>query len=243
MLGVYLGCFQAEADVRVYVEQNDSKAWIRYHCTSGESVRAFPLDVTVDRGRILGVSDFFRGACTDTAQGYGIFPASFRDHITIEPGAKVIHWTTPDYTPLALVEDDPAGTQPGLGSSGVTLEFGALWNPAEPATRPGPQGTLCALEISEGATVTVSANTSRGGVVAADPDRILALVFEGAFVQPPEVTGLSVSNDLLTITFAGGELETAPSVEGPWTGTGNSAGEHVGAVGNGISMFYRVRGP
>jgi hypothetical protein len=79
--------------------------------------------------------------------------------------------------------------------------------------------------------------------MAADPDMILAPVFESAFVQPPEVTGLSVSDGLLTITFAGGELETAPAVEGPWTGTGNSSGQFIGPAGNGTNMFYRVRSP
>lgn len=242
MLGSALLGLQAKAEVRVFVEEANGLAWIRYECTAGESVRAFPLDVTVDQGRIVGVSDFFRGPGTETARGYGIFPAAFRDHITIGPGTNV-NWATDAYSPLAVVADDPAGTQPGLGSGGVTLEFGALWDPADPATQPASEGILCALEISEGATVSVSANESRGGVVSADPDMILAPVFISAFVQPPQVTGLSVSDGLLTISFTGGELETAPTISGPWSGTGNSSGQYIGGMADGTNSFYRVRSP
>ena len=79
-------------------------------------------------------------------------------------------------------------------------------------------------------------------MVASNPDRILAPEFSKAFVQPPEVTGMSVSNNVLSITFAGGELETAPTVDGPWSRTGNSSGQYAEALGEEGMRFYRVRG-
>lgn len=237
-----LAVIPVRAEVQVYVEQGDGMALLKYRCTAGEVVRAFALDVSVDQGQIVGISDFFRGESTPAAQGYGIFPSAFRDHIKIGPGTN-IDWGVSDYTPVANPADNPTGTLPGLGSSGVTLEFGALWDPSEPAAIPAPEGTLCALRISQSANVSVRASESRGGVVAANPDMYLAPVFSGAYVHPPEITGFSVSNKVLIVTFSGGELETAPAVAGPWSETGNDSGRYVGSAGDSASRFYRVRSP
>src|SRR5579859_3681003 len=112
------------AAVHVNVVDTNGVAWIEYRCDAGEVVRAFALDVSVDRGEIIGVSNFFSGVSTSVAQGYGIFPASFRDHVTVTSGTNA-NWSAPGYSPVAVPADAPAGTLPGLGSSGVTLEFGA----------------------------------------------------------------------------------------------------------------------
>ncbi len=240
VLLVFLLVASSPAEVRVFVQDSNTLAWIRYECTAGEVVRAFALDVSVDRGEIIRISDFFRGPSTAASQGYGIFPASFRDHITVGSGTN-IDWNVSSYAPLAVTADNPGDTLPGLNSSGVTLEFGGLWDPNVLAAIPGATGTLCSLRISKGASVSVAGNASRGGVVAAEPDVILAPIFTGAFVQPPEITGLSLTNGLLTVTFAGGELETATAIAGPWTGTGNASGQYTESVGDGIRKFYRVR--
>jgi len=232
----------ALAEVRVFVEADNGEALIKYECTEGEVVRAFPLDVTVDQGRIIGISDFFRGESTAVGQGYGIFPAAFRDHLSIGPGTN-INWLASGYTPLAVASDDPGDTLPGLGSGGVTLEFGAVWDPALPAAAPGPMGTLCTLQISEGATVSVAGNQSRGGVLSVDPDLALATVFSAAFVQPPEILSVSATNGTVAVSFLGGELETAPGAEGPWTATGDVSGEHNDLLGGAPRKFYRVRSP
>lgn len=242
MLSLCLLATSARSDVRVFVEEVNGQAWLRYECTAGEIVRAFALDVSVDQGQIVGVSDFFVGESTAQAQGYGFFPASFRDHITLEQGGTV-DWEISGYTPLASVADNPNDTLPGLGSSGVTLELGGLWDSTVTGAIPGPTGTLCALQLSEGATVSVSANASRGGVVSVEPDRILATSFSGAFVQPPEITGLSLSESEMRIRFIGGELETAPTLEGPWSATGDASGEYIAVLGAEGKRFYRVRSP
>jgi hypothetical protein len=231
-------------EVRVFVQEENRAAAIKYECTGGEVVRAFALDVTVDRGLITGISNYFKGDSTLSAQGYGIFPAAFRDSITVGAGTN-INWEVPGYTPLAVVSDRPADTLPGLNSSGVTLELGGVWDPAVPAAVPPASGTLCTLEISQGANVSVAANLSRGGVIPASSDITITPVFAGAYVEPafPAITGLTLSNGLVTISFVGGELISAAALDSPWVGTGQTNGVYTESVGEGASKFYRVRRP
>jgi hypothetical protein len=235
--------FSAPAGVHLFIEDSNSVAWVKYQCTAGEMVRAFALDVTVDKGRILAVSDFLRGPSTASHTGYGIFPASFRDHLTVGPDHSV-NWDVAAYTPLAVPGDNPGGTQAGLGSPGVTLEFGGLWEPAPAAAVPGATGTLCSLTISEQATVSVSANAARGGVVSTDPAVVLDPTFTSAVVHPPlpAITGFSLSNQEVRVTFSWGELQTAGSLFGPWISTGNTNGLFTESTGN-SNKFYQVRGP
>jgi len=245
-LSLWLCTGPLQADVRVFVQPSQGNALIRYQCTAGEVVRAFALNVTVDQGRILDISDFFVGESRVDAQGYGIFPASFRDHITVSSPGEVL-WNVPDYSPLAAAADNPADTLPGLDSAGVTLVFAGLWDPSVPATVPGPNGTLCALELSQAANVSVAANLSRGGILPAYPNAIITPNLAGAYIDPaqadPLVTGVWVSDGAVTIRFRGGELETAPTVDGQWSPTGNTTGEHTEPVGLHDSKFYRVHYP
>ena len=238
-----LVAFSAPAGVNVFIQDSNSVAWVKYQCTAGEIIQAFALDVTVDKGRILAVSDFLRGPSTAGNTGYGIFPASFRDHLTVGPGNSV-NWNVAAYTPLAVPGDNPGGTQAGLGSPGVTLEFGGLWDVATPSAIPGASGTLCALTISEQATVSVSANAARGGVVSTNPAVVLSPSFTSAVVHPPlpAITGFSVTNGVVQVTFSWGELQTAGSISGPWTSTGNTNGLLTELTGD-SNKFYRVRGP
>lgn len=228
----------AGATVQVFVQGTNGLAFIHYQCTAGEVVRAFALDVKVDRGQILGVTNYFRGPSTATAQGYGIFPASFRDHVTVSSGTNA-NWNASGYSPLADPADNPGGTLPGLNSSGVTLELGALWDPTLPAAFPPASGTLCALQLSQTANVTVAANAARGGIVSAPTGILIASQFTGALVGPA-ITHSTLSKGVLTILFQGGELETAPTLAGPWTGTGNSSGTYTETPGTSRTKFYRV---
>jgi hypothetical protein len=239
-LGLFGLPFLAVGSVRVYVQDTNGMALINYECTAGEVVRAFALDVTVDRGAILGITNYFRGLSTAAARGYGIFPASFRDQVTVTSGTNA-NWGVSGYSPLAVVADNPVGTQPGLNSGGVTLEFGALWDPTEPAAVPPSRGTLCALQLSQSAKVTVAANLSRGGVVAAPPDLTIVPQFAGALVGPA-ITGATLVNGAMTVMFQGGELETAPALSGPWTGTGSTGGAYTAPLGPIAATFYRVHG-
>jgi len=226
--------------VRVFVQDVNGTAWLKYQCTAGEIVRAFALDVTVDQGVIFRVSDFLVGVSKPGAQGYGIFPASFRDHATVGSGTNVTFDLT-QYSPLAMVADYPADTQPGLGSSGVTLELGGLWDPALTAAIPPATGTLCALHLSRAANVSLAPNHDRGGVIASPPDVILTTTFTGAFVDADAViTSATVTSGIIHLLFKGGELESAPTVSGPWSGTGNSSGTFSEAITASGGKFYRV---
>lgn len=242
---VLLNCLvfaSAQAEVRVFVQEDSRAASIKYECTGGEVVRAFALNVSVDRGQIIGVSNYFRGESTPTAQGYGIFPAAFRDFITVGNGTN-IDWEVPGYTPLAAVSDRPADTLPGLNSSGVTLEFGGLWDPAVPGAVPPASGTLCNLQLSEAANVSVAANLSRGGIIPSSSDITITPAFTGAFVDPafPAITGLTLNNGVITINFVGGELVSAETLGSGWVGTGQTNGVYVEPVGQAGSKFFRVR--
>lgn len=239
---LFLLVASARADVRVFVQDTNGVAWLKYECTAGEVVRAFALDVSVDQGQIVGIADFFRGESKSGATGYGIFPASFRDHITVGDGTN-INWALSAYTPLAAVRDNPAGTLPGLNSSGVTLEFGGLWDVRVPDAVPGPTGTLCSLQLSQAANVTVAANAIRGGVVSAFPESPIRAAFRGAFVAGPAITSAMVEDGIMVIYFQGGELQTATSLDGPWTDTGQVSGYFLEPLGTNQIKFYRVRRP
>jgi hypothetical protein len=240
LLAAVLLAISSSASVQVFVQDTNGVAWLKYQCTAGEVVRAFALDVTVDQGAIFGVSDFLVGVSKSGAKGYGIFPASFRDHATVNSGTNVTFDLT-HYSPAAVVADYPADTKPGLNSNGITLEFGALWDPTVPAAVPGSSGTLCALHLTRAANVSVAPNNSRGGVIASPPDVVLTTTFAGAFVDADAVIlSAKATNGIIQLVFKGGELESAPTVSGPWTGTGNSSGNYSEAIAGLGAKFYRV---
>jgi hypothetical protein len=238
LLSLVLLVSQARATVRVFIQETNGVAAINYQCTGGEVVRAFALDVTVDRGVILGITNFLRGPSTVTNRGYGVFPASFRDTVTVTSGTNA-DWSAAGYSPAAVVADFPGGTLPGLNSSGITLELGALWDPAVSAAAPPASGTLCALQISQTANVTVGPNAVRGGVVAAPVDVLVVPQFSGALIGPA-ITSATVLNGMMTVLFQDGELESAPTVNGPWTGTGNYTGTYSERVDLSPARFFRV---
>lgn len=224
--------------MRVFVQDTNGFANINYQCTTGEVVRAFALDITVDQGQVLEITNYFRGLSTATARGYGIFPAAFRDTISVLSGSNA-DFTVSGYSPLAVVADAPADTLPGLNSSGVTLEFGALWDPSIAAAVPPSNGTLCTLRLSQTANVSVATNSTRRGITAAPGGVAITPRFTGALVGPA-ILSATLLNGVITIQFQGGELESAPSVNGPWSGTGNASGVLAQAVGAATATFYRV---
>jgi hypothetical protein len=228
----------AQGTVQVFIGQTNGLATINYQCTAAEMVRSFALDVTIDRGEILGVTNYFRGLSTAGARGYGVFPASLRDNVTVSSGTNT-DWSPAAYSPLAVPADNPGGTLPGLNSGGVTLEFGAIWDPAAVAAAPPPRGMLCALVLSQTATVTVAPNAARGGVVPSPPDLIITPQFTGALVGPA-ILSATVNGGQITVRFQSGELESAPEATGPWTGTGNTSGTYTEAINGTPGKFFRV---
>ncbi len=170
LLAVLLAASPALAAVRITADPNGNTVAIKYD-TDGEKVRAFALDITVDKGKIVGISDFIRGESTAANPGYGIFPANFARFITVDPDTgEVAKWDVNDYTPIA----DPCdiGALGGLGTNGITIEMGALYYPTEDNSPNAPpnSGTLFKLTVSEPATVTIALNEIRGGVVLTNPE-------------------------------------------------------------------------
>ena len=239
LLTAWMCSFTVHAVVSVFVRDLGGSVRLEYKCSDGELLRSFALDLSVDRGRILAVRDYFRGESTAAAQGYGIFPASLRNQVLGGDNFD-LDWASPDYTPLASFVDSPADTLPGLGSEGVTLEFAALWDVQVAAARPREQGLLCTLEISEPAWVTVTPNASRGGVVSARPGDLISTRFTKAYATPVTILEVSVQGDTVTVRFSGGELQTATAPDGQWSGTGDSDGEYTDSLQGAKARFYRV---
>lgn len=171
----------ASATVEIMVKNVNGMAEIHYKTTDAEPVSAFALDITVDAGNIIGISNFIRGESTVSKPGYGIFPASFSAAISVDPETgEVADWNTETYTPLA----NPAhpGALGGLDTPGVTLEMGTLY--ATPAAAPANEGMLCKLTLSEAANVTVSLNQIRGGIVLKDATKAVNPILGTALVTP-----------------------------------------------------------
>ena len=170
VLAVLVLATPAMAAVKIIVEPSGTTVAIKYQ-TDGEKVRAFALDITVDKGTIATISDYIRGESTATNRGYGIFPANFGRYITVSPDTgEVATWDVNNYTPVA----DPCdpGALGGLGTNGITVEMGALYYPADDSSPNAPDnsGQLFKLALSETANVTVTLNEIRGGVVLTNPD-------------------------------------------------------------------------
>jgi len=143
---------------------------IDYAVTGSPKVRAFALDISVDKGTIDAISNFKVGESTAGNKGYGIFPANFSRFITVDPATgQVTTWDVNNYTPVADANDP--GALGGLGTAGITIEMGALYYPADDSSPNAPDntGTLCKIKVSQSAIVTISENVIRGGVVLTDP--------------------------------------------------------------------------
>ena len=197
----------ARSGVRVFVQDTNGAAVIKYECTAGEIVRSFALDVRVDKGRIVGISDFFRGESKMGDQGYRISPPPFAITSRSAPGNS--NWNVSDYTPLAVVADSPGGTLPGLNSNGVTLDSAgfrctAAGDLLQAATRhyvagvggsrPGFRGRECQSRRSG---FGHSRSQPHAGV-------------RRPLVDPSVmITGIQLVGGVITISFKGGELETA----------------------------------
>jgi len=124
-------------------------------------VRAFALDVTAAGGNIIDINDYAIG---DDNHGYGVFPANFSRYITVNPTTGMVDsWDAPAYTPVA--PPDTPGALGGLGTDGITIEMGSLYDTNVPAVT----GVLCTVTVSEGTCrLCVNGNEIRGNIVMED---------------------------------------------------------------------------
>jgi hypothetical protein len=170
-LAVLLLATPALAAVKIIIEDEGGyTAAIKYETDGGEVVRAFALDIKVVGATIDGCSDYVKGESAPGNVGYGIFPANFSRHITVDAATgEVTTWDVNEYTPVADAADP--GALGGLGTDGVTIEMGGLWYPpeADSPNAPGNSGLLCKLTVSDACTMSAEENPTRGGIVLTDP--------------------------------------------------------------------------
>lgn len=164
MLAVALIASPALATVTVsMVDNGDLTADINYEVV-GEvnNVAAFAVDIAVDGGAVItGISNFHTGVSVAGSAGYGIFPANFDRYITVNANGDVDDWSNAAYTPAAEAGDK--GALGGIGTSGITIELGALYK--GDGNAPAASGTLCTIAVDTGCNVDLEGNAIRGGVV------------------------------------------------------------------------------
>ncbi len=148
---------------------------IDYSSDETELVRAFALDITVDAGTIDAISDFKVG---DDNNGYGIFPGNFSLFITVDPATgEVSDWGVAGYSPVA--DGNDPGALGGLGTNGITIEMGSLYD----TKAPSKQGRLCTVTCSEPCLLTVTTNATRGNVVLEDASEAVVDLIGATNVQ------------------------------------------------------------
>jgi hypothetical protein len=158
ILAVCVGSATTHADVKLFWEcVSLDRLALKYDSTiESELVRAFALDIVAESGTILDVNDFVVGPDNG---GYGIFPSSFSQYISVDPQTgEVEDWNAPGYSPVA--DGNDPGALPGLGTYGVTVEMGSLYD----TNAPGTTGTLFSIRC-ECVDLAVRVNSMRGGVV------------------------------------------------------------------------------
>jgi hypothetical protein len=241
------------ADVSIsVVDLGDGKAAIEYSGT--ERVRAFALDIMVDIGIIEEITDFAVG---DDNNGYGIFPANFSRHITVDPTTgEVSDWAIEGYTPVADA-DDP-GALGGLGTNGITIEMGSLYDTKAPPLT----GRLCVITVGEACNVTVTLNATRGNVVLEDATEAIvdlagatlvpvgAAVALSSMVAPQDQEWLSVGQPACWLNARQCHGDADGQAQGPesfWVSTGdldiliaawNKTYEEIGGLSiNGVPLI------
>jgi hypothetical protein len=145
---------------------------IDYAVTGTPKVRAFALDITVDSGATIDeITNYKIGESNSVDPGYGIFPASFSQYVTVDSDTGEADWTDPNYSPLADPNDPGASNKGDLPQSGITIEMGALYSPTadDSPNAPPTSGTLCKIKVSGACTVSIAENATRGGIVLTDP--------------------------------------------------------------------------
>jgi hypothetical protein len=161
------------ATVTITVEQDATdpqKVWIGYTSDEAELIRAFALDLVAEHN-IVEVNDFAVG---DDNGGYGIFPGTFAASIAVNPTTGMVdNWDVAGYSPVAPAGDpDALG---GIGTTGVTIEMGSLYDTAAPGMT---EGILCSVTMEPETTgeLCVTANAIRGNVVLESAAEVQDLV-------------------------------------------------------------------
>jgi len=135
---------------------------VSYNDGEPNKVRAFALDITVTNGTITDVND-------NITTWYTIHPGS----IVIDSSGNVTNWGSVVADPCDL----PSDTKKGIGHDGITIEMGALYSPPTDNHGPPNTGDLIRFKVTpvhadQNSVVTIVENSSRGGVVLTDPNKV-----------------------------------------------------------------------
>jgi hypothetical protein len=209
----------------------DRKIAVNYTSTEGELIRAFALDITATDGNIIDVNDYAIG---DDNNGYGIFPGSFAAApIAVNPTTgQVDNWAVAGYSPVAPAGDPDA--LPGIGTSGVTIELGSLYDTASPSQT---AGMLCTITVDEDVTeVCVTANAIRGNVVLESAAEVQNLVM-GPCWTPPDVGCIPAGHGNYAMWTT---LGKPPCWCGPPNGSGFQCRGDADGVDSGMPFKYQV---
>ena len=161
------------ASVTVSLECDETDANIVYlrYIAAGEpnKIRAFALDIQVSDGNQITEVNV-----ADYNDYYYVYPGA----IDIKADGTVDDWGSP------VADSAYPGTLGGLGTSGVTLEMGSLYDACDPDhnTPPPDSNTLAKLVSSNPTAWSITGNVIRAdanGVVLEDPCDIPAVTLNG----------------------------------------------------------------
>ena len=162
----------------VSIEANDvGDGWVAIKYDADANVSAFGLNISVDAGVIDDIADYFVGESNSTGRGFGIF----LDKIN---GIKIndITGEVEDYGgPVA--DACAPGALGGLGTSGITIEMGALY---EDGFAPDRSGTLCKVLVTQDCNLCVTVNPTRCGKTVGDANA--GVVMEDGTSIAPDLT-------------------------------------------------------
>jgi len=159
VLVILTAAANAPAEVAITCVADDNEVTVSYDASTEPTlVRIFTLDVTVDNGAKI-VSMPLESFNPD----YWVYPAS----VSVNPTTgQVDNYGSPiaDRTMYEAGSDAYNGTEPGLGTSGVTVEMGSLYK-RDVDSPPAAAGVLFRFTVDKGCNVTIAQNQVREGVV------------------------------------------------------------------------------
>jgi hypothetical protein len=134
----------------------------------------------------------------------------------------------------------------GVGTTTQTVQ--PLGNFSGPGTGGWSRNNLVALTDDAGAIATVELgglNTIRWSYDSGDVDYLVFVpATPGGGGDGPQITDVSITGTDLTVTWTGGgQAETATSIDGPWTPTGDSDGSYTATVTSTGNAFVRINAP
>jgi hypothetical protein len=158
--GVTISCEQVGNPADGIVE-------VSYEATDDANLpRAFGLDITLDSD--ANIVEIVSGSASDD---YWVYPGT----IVITSGS-----VTNQGTPVA--PDTDPGALGGVGTGGMTIEMGSLYNdPCDPEHQdpPGLTGVLFQFKVSDNCHVTIAGNSARGNVVLESTEEATDVTYTG----------------------------------------------------------------